>query len=92
MRKAYLERSEMDYAVNVWVLGEDLVEIGLVGDVHRVELGTLAGEELNAVDAFFGGIVQVVNNDDFVASLEEGEDGERADVAHTTKRRSVSMH
>ena len=80
----------MNDAVNVRVRRENLVESGLIGDIHGVELGALARDELDSVDAFFGGVVEVVDDDDFVASLKEGEDGERADIAYTSKRRSAS--
>lgn len=74
----------MNDAVNVRVGREDLVEGGLVGDVHLVELGALARDELHAVDALLGGIVQVVDDDDLVAGLEEGQAGEGTDVTDST--------
>jgi len=44
----------------------------------------LAGDELNAVENFVRGIVEIVDNDDFIASLKEGDTGEGANVAAAT--------
>lgn len=74
----------MDHAVNVGVSFEHLVEVLLVGDVELDELGLLAADQLNAVQGLGGGVVQVVGDDNLVPSLEEGEGGERADVARAT--------
>ena len=60
----------MNDAVDIWVLRKDVVELGFVGDIHRVEFGALAGDELDAVDALFRGIVKVVDDDDLVAGFE----------------------
>ena len=59
----------MDHAINVRVRREDFVKLGFVGDVHGVELWALAREQLDPVEAFLGSIVQVIDNDDLVASL-----------------------
>lgn len=82
----------MNDRVNVGMRAEDLVKGRLVGDVDGVEFRALAGEELEPVDAFFRRIVQVVDDDDLVASFEQLEDGERANVAAATggERRAVS--
>jgi hypothetical protein len=53
------------------VLLEHLVQRGLVLDVELVELGSLAADELDAVDDLLGGVVEVVDNDNLVISLEE---------------------
>lgn len=71
------------------MLLEDLVQFLLVGDVRRVVLGPLAADELNAVEHLFGGVVEVVNDDDLVVGLEESESSERADVAGATGRMFV---
>ena len=65
----------MNYAVNLGVLLEDLVEASLIGDIQLVELGTLATDELDAVDSDLGGVVEAVDNNNIVAVLEEGEGG-----------------
>ena len=74
----------MDDVVNVWVLLEHLVERSLILDIELVELWPLAADELNAVDNLLGGVVEVVDNDDLVASFEESERCERANVASAT--------
>lgn len=71
----------MDDIVDVWVVNEDLVERGLVGDVAGVVLGPLAADELDAVEDLGGGVVEVVDDDDLVVGFEEGKGGEGADVA-----------
>lgn len=74
----------MDNAVNVGVSLEHLVEVLLVGDIELNELGLLAADQLNAVQSLGGRVVQIVSNDDLVASLQQSEGGERANVARTT--------
>lgn len=77
----YLQRGKVDDVVDVGMLLEHLVERGLILDVELVELGLLAADELNAVEDFLGRVVEVVDDDDLVASLQEGERCERANVA-----------
>ena len=79
-----LERGEVDDIVDVRVVDEDLVELGLVGDVAGVGDGPLAADELDAVERFGGGVVEVVDDDDLIVGFEEGEGGEGADVARAT--------
>lgn len=85
----YLQGGKVDDTVDVWVFGEDIVQGLLVVDVAGIALGSLAADELDAVDDFIGGIVRVVDNDDLVVGLEQGEGGEGADVAGTTTKVSV---
>lgn len=80
----YLQRSKVNDAVDVGVSLEDLVEALLVGDIELDEFGLLASDELDTVQSLGGGVVQVVSNDDLVASIEQGKGGERANVAGTT--------
>lgn len=80
----------MDNAVNVGVGLKHLVEAVLDGDIELVELGLRATDKLNAVESLTGRVVQVVNNDDLVTSLEKGEGGERANVARATSGALVS--
>lgn len=74
----------MDDAVNVGVGLKDTVEASLVGDIELSELGLLAADQLNALESLSRGVVEVVSDDDLVASLEESEGGERANVARST--------
>ena len=76
----------MNNAVNVGVGLEHLVEAVLLGDIELDELGLLAADQLNALKSLGRRVVEVVSNDDLVASLEEGEGGERANVARATLR------
>ena len=74
----------MDDIVDVWVLSEDLVQRGLVCDVALVEGRSLAADELDAIDDFWGRVVEVIDNDYLVVCLEKGESCEGADVACAT--------
>ena len=74
----------MDDIVDVGMCGEDFVELGFVGDVAGVVFGSLAADEFDAVEDFGGGVVEVVDDDDFVVCFEEREGGEGADVASAT--------
>ena len=71
----------MDNAVNVGIRSKHLVKGSRVGDISLDKLGSLAADQFNAVDDFDGRVVQVVGDDDLVASLEEGEGREGADIA-----------
>jgi hypothetical protein len=80
-RVAYLESSKVDHAVNGRVLGKDLVDGLLVGNVELVEVGTAAADQLNAVEGNLGRVVEAVDNDDIVSVLEQSEGGEGTNVA-----------
>ena len=72
----HLQGSEVNNAVNVGVSLEHLVEAVLLGDIELDELGLLATDKLNALESLGRRVVQVVGNDDLVASLEESKGGE----------------
>lgn len=74
----------MNDTVDGGVLLEDLVESLLVGNVGLVELGSLAANELDAVESDFGGVVEVIDNHHIVSVLEQCQRGERTNVAGTT--------
>lgn len=76
----------MNHAVNGRVLREDLIERLVVGDVDLVEVGAATAEELNSVESNLGGVVEVVDDHDIVAMLEEGEGSEATDVASATAK------
>lgn len=81
-----LEGGKVDDRVNSGVLLEDLVEGLLVGNVELVEVGAAAADELDAVEGNLGGVVEVVDDDDVVAVLEQGQRGEGTNVAGSTGR------
>jgi hypothetical protein len=56
-----------------------------------VEGWSLAADELNAVDDFWRGVVEVVDNDDLVVGLEESKSCEGANVASATTRSQSSL-
>lgn len=60
----------MNNAVNVGMCLEDLVKILLFSDVDIVELRSFATDEFDAVDDFFGGVVEIVCYHDLVACFE----------------------
>ena len=82
----------MNDGVDGGVLGEDLVEGSLVGDVNLVKVGTAAAEELDAVESDLGRVVEAVYDDNIVTMLEQGEGGERTDVAGTTGDTLATIH
>ena len=81
----------MNDTVNLRVLHENFVEGSLVGDVHLVKGGALAGEQLDAIDSDLGRIVQTVDNDDIVIIVQQREGGKRPNVAGTTASHTVNM-
>lgn len=82
----YLESGEVDDIVNVWVLGEDLVQRCFVCNITFVKGGSLAADELDAVDDFWRRVVEIVDDDDLVVCLKQGKCCEGANVACATAR------
>lgn len=76
----------MNDTVNIRMFREDIVKRLFVLDVEIDKVGSLAADELYAIDDFSRGIVEVVCDDDFVASFEEREGGKGADVARASVR------
>lgn len=74
--EAYLQGSKVDNAVNVCVLGEDVAKLLLIRDVALVVLWSLARDQLDTVDDFCRRVVEIVDDDHLVVSLEEREYGE----------------
>ncbi len=74
----------MDHAVNVRMGLEDLVKILFLPDVHLHELWTLAGYQFDALQDLLAGVIEIVADHDLVASFQEGQGGERANVARPT--------
>lgn len=73
---AYLQRCEMDDAVNIGMVLKQLVEGTIVGDIELVERRPLAANQLDPIDGLLGRIVQVVGDDDLVPSFQQGQGGE----------------
>ena len=71
----------MDHAVNVWMRLEDFVEVLLFPDVDLKELGSLSADELDTIDGFFGGVVEVVCDYNLVVCFKQGKRSEGAYVA-----------
>ena len=78
----------MNDTVNLGVLHENFVEGSLVGDVHLVEGGALAAEQLDAIDSDLGRIVETIDNDDIVIIVQQREGSKRPNVAGTTASHS----
>ena len=66
----YLESSEMDHAVNVWMRLEDSVEVLLFPDVGLKEFRSLSTDELYSIDGFLRGVEKIVCDDHFVVCFE----------------------
>jgi hypothetical protein len=75
-QSTYLQCSEVDDAVDVWMCCKHLVQRFFICDIDFVELWPLSAEQLNAVKRDLGGIVQTINDHDFVAMFEECKTGE----------------
>lgn len=80
----------MDNAVDVWVLGEYLVQALFVGNVDLVENWLLSAEQLNATEGDLRGVVQAVNNNDLVAMFEKRERCEGPNVPSSSMRSDIS--
>lgn len=73
---AYLQSCEMYDTVNLRMLLQNFVKTFLVCDVDIVEIRFLAADEFDSIQYFGGGVVEVIDNDHFVASFEECEGSE----------------
>lgn len=74
----------MNDAVDGGVLGENLVEGFLVGDIELVEFGSATADLLDTIDRDLRRVVQTVDDDNVVAILEKRKGGEGANVASAT--------
>ena len=61
----------MDDAVDVWVLLEDFIEGLFARDVDIVVIWLLAADELYPVQGLWRRVVEVIDDNDLVAGLEE---------------------
>jgi hypothetical protein len=78
---AYLEGCKVDDTVDVGMSCEDLAQGLLVGDVDLVEDWSFPADQLDAVQSYLRGVVEVIDNDNFVAMFEKGQSRERPNVA-----------
>jgi hypothetical protein len=63
----------MNHIVNIRVRIEHLLERLLIGDIELKELRPLPTDQLDAIDNLLGRVLQVVSDDDFVASFQQRE-------------------
>lgn len=63
---------------------ENLVKAIFVRDVNFVELRPLPADEFDAIQAFFGRVVEVIDNDDLVIRLQQRKNSERANIPCAT--------
>lgn len=80
----------MNDTVDVWMVIKDLVDGSLIAHIDIVEVGPLAAYQFDAVERFFGRIVEIVEDNDFVVCLEQGKGSERANVAGATTIKPIS--
>lgn len=78
---AHLQCGEMNYAVNIWVSLEDLVQRSRLSDIDVVKFGPLAADELDAPDGFLRRVVQIIGYHHLVVCFEKCQCSERAYVA-----------
>ena len=78
---AYLQRCEVDDAVDIWALLKDCIERLLLSDVKVDEVWSLSTDELNAIQDFFRRVLQVVCDHHVVVIFQKGEGSEGSNVA-----------
>lgn len=71
----------MDDTVDVGVSCKDLVQSLLVGDVDLIEGWSFPADQLDAVQSNLRGVVEVINNDNFIAMFEQGQSRERPNIS-----------
>jgi hypothetical protein len=77
----YLEGCKVDDTVDVGVSCEDLAQGLLVGDVDLIEGWSFPADQLDAVQSYLRGVVEVIDNDYFIAMFEQGQSRERPNIA-----------
>lgn len=89
--RTHLQGSEMNNAVNIGVRSEDFVKCNFIGDIDIVVDWTSASQQFNAADDFLRRVVLVVDNDNLITGLDEGDSGERANIAGSTILESENL-
>lgn len=82
----------MDDTLNIRMLGENLGQSLLVGNIDLVELWPLPTEKLYAIKGDLRGVVEAVDDDNFVAMLEEGKSREGTNVSSASARVYISIY
>lgn len=73
------------------MLFENLIQALLIGDINVIELGFLPADELDTVKNFLRRIVQVVYDDNIVASGQKLQRSEGADISSSSGIRPHRM-
>ena len=63
----------MDDTVDIGMRSKDFVQPFFVCDIDLVEFWPLSAEQLNTVEGNLGGVVEGIDDYDFVAMLEKGQ-------------------
>jgi hypothetical protein len=77
--------------VDPWMRSKDLVKAFFVGDVDLVEIWPLPTKELDTIERDFGGVVQTIDDHNFVAMLKQCQRGERANVTGSSMHPNISF-
>lgn len=67
-----------------------LLKSSFISDVDVVKFRPLAANKLNAIQRDLGGVVEIINNNYFVAVFEKSERGEGSNISSPTKEKPVS--
>ncbi len=81
---SYLERSEMNDAIDVWMRIEDFVDGSLIPHVDIMKLRAFSADQFNAIERFLGRVVEIVEDYDVVVGLEQGKGSKGTNVAGPT--------
>ena len=80
----------MNHAVNVRVFVEQPIKGFLICDIEFFESWSLPAQNLYPVDCLLGRVVEIVGDDDFVASFQQRKRRKGSDVACASSSNSVS--
>jgi hypothetical protein len=88
---AYLQSCEVDDAVDIGIFREDLLQSLLICNVDLVEIWSLSAQEFNAIERDYRRVIQTIDDDDFIAMLEESERSEGANIAGASMPVTISI-
>lgn len=86
----YLQRRKMDNTVDVWMGIEDLVKGSFIAHIDVVKMRSLSTYQFNAIECFFGRVVEVVHDHDLVVGLKQGKGSEGTNVAGPSVTEAIS--